>query len=63
MVKQQKYFETNLDELLGQFPEPPNSYEPFEKTKDVAYSPISPYPLCYETLRYGYRAIKQAMMC
>lgn len=37
-------FETNFDELLDKLPEPPNSYEQFEKKKDMAFKPISLYP-------------------
>lgn len=37
-------FETNFDELLDKLPEPPNSYEQFEKKKDMVFKPISQYP-------------------
>lgn len=37
-------FETNFDALLEKLPEPSNSYDQIEKTKDVTFNPISPYP-------------------
>jgi phenylalanyl-tRNA synthetase beta subunit len=38
-------FETNFSELVEKLPEPPESYEKFERpAKDIKYKPISSYP-------------------